>query len=92
MDVRGGSNDQVEPGRMSGNPYPSLTTSTPQALMTLVTSTLHCGRKHTPGPGAREAEERLVGARVAAVWLLSHVDTINQQLSSNVDELCGALP
>lgn len=49
-------------------------------------------KEHTPGPGVREAEERLVGARVAAVWLLSHVDTINQQLSSNVDELCGALP
>lgn len=44
---------------------------------------------HSPGPGGREAEGHLAGASVAAVWLL---DKINQQGSSNVDELCRARP
>lgn len=60
--------------------------------MMLVTSALHYGSKHTPGPGVTEAEEHLAGARVDAVWLLSHVDKINQQVSSSAGELCGALP
>lgn len=74
---------------MSRDPHPSLTASKPQTLMMLVTSTVSHGIKHTPLPGAREAEEHLGGASVASVWLLSHVDKINQQVSSSVH---GALP